>query len=174
MDISFIKAVEKGFSHQENQLKPREVWFCEVFEWTVEQSSPDVCTVLPVWLGRMVGPGEAGEEVMSSIWSFVCARLQMFYNLRPLVKWSHSAVLLRSRCGTFKEELLQKECLTGFSPGARTTSHPHESGEKGTSWGFFKESVQEFFSVCYGGFENLGTAPVEYLCFRHPSRLWQC
>ena len=48
--------------------------------------------------------------------------------------------------GTFNEELFQKEHLTEIFAWGRATSHPYGRGEKGTSWGYFQEAVQDFLN----------------------------
>ena len=87
-------------------------------------------TYMTQWDGRTWG-GRKGSDELHPV--FCVDRVQTFYGLRPLMRWSHSNSLVAKQVsGTLRERLFQKEYLTEFLHGARAISHSHGSGEMGS------------------------------------------
>ena len=94
-DHPFHKRCKEKFQSSREPANFCKVQFCEVFGW-MGSSRVQVCVTFcrcDLTDGRTWG-GRRG--MMSSIWSSVKTRLQIFYGLRLPMKWGHSRVFLKS------------------------------------------------------------------------------
>ena len=79
-------------------------------------------------MSRMVGPGEAEEEMMS----FLDKVSDFLWFEATHEMESFNSLVAKQVFGSLREGLFQKEYLTEFLHGARAISHSHGSGEMGS------------------------------------------